>query len=70
MISIFTKEHLLERDCKKFNGSRSLSFCSFLSNYTFKNSEEIEEKFKDEIKKLISRIKGKSLEEHVQLLSK
>jgi hypothetical protein len=71
LINVFSQNHLDEKDCKKsFNGSKSLSFCSFLSDYEFKNSNEIEQKFKDEILHLISRIKDKPLEEHIQLLSK
>ena len=71
LINVFTVKYLhKKRKCKKFSGSRSLSFCSFLSDYEFKNSNEIEQKFKDEILHLISRIKDKSLEEHIQLLSK
>lgn len=70
LINVFSQNHLNEKECKKsFNGSKSLSFCSFLSDYEFKNSNEIEQKFKDEILHLISRIKDEPLEEHIQLLS-
>ena len=70
LINVFSQNHLDEKDCKKsFNGSKSLSFCSFLSDYEFKNSNEIEQKFKDEILHLISRIKDEPLEKHIQLLS-
>ena len=71
LINVFTEKYLhTKRKCKKFNGSKSLSFCSFLSDYKFKNSNEIEQKFKDEILHLISRIEDKPLEKHIQLLSK
>ena len=31
LINVFSQNHLDEKDCKKsFNGSKSLSFCSFL----------------------------------------
>jgi hypothetical protein len=71
LINVFSQNHLDEKYCKKtLNGSTSLSFCSFSSDYKFKNSNEIEQKFKDEILHLISRIKDKPLEEHIQLLSK
>lgn len=76
LINVFSENYLNEalslEDGEKlsFNGSKSLSFCSFLSDYRFKNSNEIEQKFKDEIHHLIARIKDKSLAEHIQLLSK
>jgi hypothetical protein len=68
LINIFTKDYLDERGLVYGRrGSTTKSFCSFLSNYSFQNSNEIEQKFKDEIHHLISKIK--SLEEHIQLLS-
>lgn len=74
--AVFDKGHLIKQNCKtkkdknlKFNGSTSKSFCSFLSDYEFKNSNEIEQKFKDEIHHLINKINVKSLEKHIQLLS-
>ena len=70
LINVFSQNHLDKKYCKKtLNGSKSLSFCSFSSDYEFKNSNEIEQKFKDEILHLISRIKDEPLEEHIQLLS-
>ena len=70
LINVFSQNHLDEKYCKKtLNGSTSLSFCSFSSDYKFKNSNEIEQKFKDEILHLISRIKDEPLEKHIQLLS-
>ena len=76
--AVFDKGYLKDdQKCKinkdenlKFNGSKTKSFCSFSADCKFENSDEIEEKFTAAILDLISKIKVKSLEEHIQLLSK
>lgn len=76
LINVFSENYLNKALSLKvgkklsLNGSTSKSFCSFLSDYKFENSSVIEQKFKKEILDLIDRIKDKSLEEHIQLLSK